>query len=289
MDLAKLQEMMKKKKAALKSKAKTIKPKPGANRYILLQGWRSGQEEVLYHEFGQHYIKDAAGQIQAIYPCEEATHGKPCAVCQGLNHAIRQTTDDDTVKLLQEARASQSFLFNVLALDSDDPNTPQILEVRKGVTQQIIELVEEWAEGVFDPANPQIITINRDGSGLNTKYNASISPKRHPLPKGVLERLHNLDEYVSQESEEQQQRALSAIRTNAGLLAAPTTTKPAGNGYVTPASTETAIFGDAPAAPANNAARNAEQMAKTTTVADDIGLDADIDALFASDEEFKNL
>ena len=220
MDASKLMELMKNKKQALKQKTKTLKPNPGANRYILLPGWRKGEEHVWFHDFGQHYVKNAAGEIQAVYVCADKTHGNPCPICEGLGKATRMTTDDDTVKLLKEAAAGQSYLMNVLALDADDDATPQILEVRKSVFGQIVDLIEEWGAAVFDPESPQIITINRDGKGLNTKYSVQISPKKHTLPKGVLSKLNDLDEYVKQADEEQQRRALSAINNVAGLLPA---------------------------------------------------------------------
>lgn len=228
MDAAKLMQLMKNKKAALKQKAKTLKPNPGANRYVLLPGWRKGEEHVWFHEFGQHFIKNAADEIQAVYPCLEATYGNPCPICEGLNRAMKATTDDETVELLKKAKAGQSFLFNVLALDSDDAGTPQILEVRKSVFGQIVDLIEEWGGAVFDPEAPQIIVINRDGKGLNTKYTVQISPKKHTLPAGVFGKINNLDEYVRQENEEQQRRALSAISSVAGLLpaASPAADKP---------------------------------------------------------------
>ena len=181
MDTTKLMALMKNKKQSLKQKAKTLKPNPGANRYVLLAGWKKGEEHVWFHDFGQHYVKNAAGEIQAVYPCADKTYGNACPICEGLSKAIRSTTDDDTLKLLKEAASGQSYLFNVLALDSEDDATPQILEVRKSVFGQIVDLVEEWGAAVFDGEAPQIITINRDGKGLNTKYSVQISPKKHTL------------------------------------------------------------------------------------------------------------
>lgn len=223
MDATKLMELMKNKKQALKQKAKTLKPNPGANRYILLPGWRKGEEHIWFHDFGQHYVKNAAGEIQAVYVCADKTYGNPCPICEGLSKAIKLTSDDETVELLKEAASGQSYLMNVLALDADDDATPQILEVRKSVFSQFVDLIEEWGAAMFDPEAPQIVTVNREGKGLNTKYTVQISPKKHTLPKGVMSKLNNLDDYVRQENEEQQRRALSAINNVAGLLpSAPT-------------------------------------------------------------------
>lgn len=263
MDTAKLMELMKNKKSALKQKAKTLKPNPGANRYVLLPGWRKGEEHIWFHDFGQHYIKNAAGEIQAVYPCLDKTYGNPCPICDGLAKAMRAAGDDETQALLKEASSGQSYLFNVLALDSTEANTPQILEVRKSVFTQIVELIEEWGAAVFDPSEPQIITVNRDGKGLNTKYSVQISPKKHPLPAGVFAKLNNLDEYVKQENEEQQRRALTAINSVAGLLPSADTPK-------TPVPT----VGDA--AEATAARREAATAAPT---AKEVALDDELDDL----------
>jgi hypothetical protein len=225
MDTSKLMALMKDKKAALKQKSKTLKPNPGKNNYVLLPGWRKGDEHIFQHEFGQHFIKNAAGEIQSVYPCLDATYGRPCPICDSIAKAIRMTDDEDVVKQLEEATAGirkQKFLLNVLALDSDEPGVPQILEVGKQVFGQIVEMVEEWAAGIFDSEEPQIIQISRDGKGLNTKYTVQISPKKHTMPKGVMAKLNNLDEYVQQENEAAQTRALTAINNVAGLLVAPT-------------------------------------------------------------------
>jgi hypothetical protein len=224
MDTTKLMALMKNKKAALKQKAKTLKPNPGANRYVVLPGWRKGEEHVYFHEFGQHYIKNLAAEIVAVYPCLDATYGRSCPVCDGIGRAVRMTTDEDTVKMLEDAACGlkkQGYLLNVLALDSAEPDVPQILEIRKSAFGQIVEIVEEWAAGVFDADNPQIIVLNRDGKGLNTKYTVQISAKKHVMPATALSKLNNLDEYVRQENEEQQARALTAINSVAGLLPAP--------------------------------------------------------------------
>lgn len=226
MDTAKLMEMMKAKKAALKSKDKTIKPQPGTNRYILLPGWRKGEEHVWYHDFGQHFIKNEAGEIQAVYPCNEAIYGKPCPICEGLQRAQHAASDDETIELLKGAKAGRSYLMNVLALDSEDPNTPQTLEIRSQAFGQLLEAVEEWAGTMFDTSDAQIFTITREGKGLNTKYSVQVSPKRQGVPKAALSKLPNLDEYVQMESEDQKRKALSAINNVAGILGndRPTTT-----------------------------------------------------------------
>ena len=212
-NFSKLQEMLKKKKAQLKSAGRTIKPKQGQNRYVLLPSWREGDDPQFWHDFASHYIKDAADQLQAVYVCANETFGRPCAICDGLTEVQRTkgVNDEEVAALVKEARASTKFLVNVLALDTDTPDTPQVLELGKLAFGGLVNVVEEWAEQVFDPTNPQIIIVERTGTGTNdTKYTVQPSAKRHAL-KGKPTPV-NLDEFVAQESDEMERKALNALR-----------------------------------------------------------------------------
>lgn len=217
MDATKLMALMKDKKAAMARRDKTVKPRPGKNRIVLLQGWRSGEEHVWFHDFGQHFVKNAAKEIQAVYPCLDATFGKPCPICEGLAAAARTVSDDDTQNLLGEAAASRTVLINALDLDGENPSTPVIYEIKRSVFGQIVDLINEWGAEAFK----REIVINREGKGLNTKYTAQISPKAVEVSPATIAKINDLDEYVKQESEEQERRALTAINKVAGLLSAP--------------------------------------------------------------------
>ena len=220
MDASKLMGLMKDKKAAMTKRDRTVKPHDGKNRIVLLPGWEAGNEHVYFHDFGQHYIKNAAGEIQAVYPCADSTYGQPCAVCAALSDATRNAPDDATISLLGEAKASRRVLLNVLVLDGDKPNEPVIYEVAPTVFGAIVDLIEEWGIEAFK----REIVIERSGKGLNTKYTAQISPKTVEVAPATLAKIHNLAEYVKQESEEQQRRAIGAIGAISGHLPAPTTT-----------------------------------------------------------------
>lgn len=219
MDASKLMGLMKDKKAAMVKRDRTVKPKDGKNRIVLLPGWEAGNEHIWFHDYGQHYIKNAAGEMQAVYPCSDAIYGQPCAVCAALSEATRNAPDDATISLLGEAKGSRRVLVNVLALDSDKPNEPVIYEIAPSVFGHIVELIEEWGIEAFK----REIVINREGKGLNTKYSAQISPKTVEVSPATIAKIHNLAEYVKQESEEQQRRALNSIGAISGHLPAPTT------------------------------------------------------------------
>lgn len=218
MNADKLMAMMKDKKASMAKRDKTVKPRPGKNRIVLLQGWKEGEEHIWWHDFGQHFIKNAANEIQAVYPCADATHGSACPICDGLAAAAREVTDDATQEVLAEARASRTVLINALDLDGDSPATPVIYEIKRSVFGAIVELIEEWGVEAFKKE----IVINREGKGLNTKYTAQISPKSVDVSAATIAKINDLSEYVKQESAEQERRALGAITKVSGLLGSST-------------------------------------------------------------------
>lgn len=222
--LEKILATAKNKSNAIKQRAKTVKPKDGVNRIVLLPGWRKGQEEVFFHDFGQHYIKNTAGELQAIYPCLDKTFNKPCPVCQAISQASQSVTNDEQIETLKDANSGQSYLLNVLTLDGENKTDPQIFEIRKSVFGQILDLMEDWGAAVFDPEQPIVIKVTREGKGLNTKYSVQPTMTKHPLDASVYDRLNDLDEYVRQENEENMQRALGAIKGVVGLLPAANTT-----------------------------------------------------------------
>lgn len=219
MDASKLMSLMKDKKAAMTKRDRTVKPHDGKNRIVLLPGWEAGNEHIYFHDFGQHYIKNAAGDIQAVYPCSDAIFATPCPVCAALADATRNAPDDATIALLTDSKASRRVLLNVLVLDGDKPNEPVIYEVAPSVFGAIVDLIDEWGVEAFK----REIVIDRSGKGLGTKYTAQISPKTVEVSPATLGKINNLAEYVQQESEEQQRRAIGAIAAVSGHLPAPTT------------------------------------------------------------------
>lgn len=223
MDKNKLMELMAAKKQAMKKTEKAAKLEPGENRVRLLPGWRGAEDPTWYHDFGQHFIKDAADQIKAVYLCTHATYEKDCEVCSALAAAARAATDDATTETLAKAKASRTVLINALMLDSKEPNTPVILELKRGIFEQLLDIVIEYEGAPLDPENGMIIKMTREGKGLNTKYTAMPTAKTYKVPPAALSKLHNLDDYVKQESEEQKRRAIGAIQGVAGILPAPGT------------------------------------------------------------------
>lgn len=261
--LDKIMATAKSKSNAIKQRAKTLKPSNPVNRYIILPGWRKGEEEMFFHDFGQHYVKNLAGELQAVYPCVDKTYNKPCPVCQAISQAGVGVMDEDQLKTLKDATSGQSYLLNVLALDSEDPKTPQILEIRKSVFGQILELLDDWAPAIFDPEQPIVVKINREGKGLATKYSVAPTMTKEPINAAdIYSKLNNLDEYVKQENEENMQRAIGAVKGVVGLLPAASASAPQ---LSSPKEIE-----------AHEISRNAEASRST---ASEINLDSELDDL----------
>ena len=219
-----LMALIAQKKAALNSskRQKTIKPADGRSRYRVLPTWSDDKEAPFWHDFGQHFIKDGAGDIKAVYVCTDKTFGKPCPVCEGITHAIKSSGDDVMTNLLKEAYATGRILLNVLHIDGATPTEPQILETAPTVFNDILGIISEWGVGVLDLQTGMDLIIERSGKGKQTKYSVQIASKSQPVPEGVMKKVANLDEYVAQENEEGQKRALANLSAVAGLLPAPT-------------------------------------------------------------------
>jgi hypothetical protein len=223
-----LLELLKQKKQDLAAsrRRKTVKPLDGNTRWRILPSWR-GEGQQFWHDFGQHFVKNSAKELTAIYMCTDKTFGKPCSICDAIKAGIKSATDESTMDLLKEAASTGRVLLNALHLDSSKPEErvePQILELPPSVFSMILDIAAEWeeaGESIFDVTAGKDLIINRVGTGKNTKYTVQAGAKVTPVPAGVLAKLHDLDAYVQQESNEQQLRALNSVRSVTGLLPAP--------------------------------------------------------------------
>lgn len=220
--LALLQQ--KKQAIAASRKSKTAKLTDGRSRWRILPSWR-GADQPFWHDFGQHFVKNSAGEIQAIYVCSEKTHGKPCEVCSVVAQSIKAATDDATLQLLNDAKANGRVLVNAFHIDGPEPTKVQILELPPTVFGDFVNLAEEFeqaGQSILDLNTGKDIIVTRTGKGKNTKYSTVPAAVSQPVPAAVMAQLNNLDEYVNQETSEGMTRALTSVRSIAGLLPAPT-------------------------------------------------------------------
>ncbi|MGV2866421.1 hypothetical protein [Achromobacter sp. AGC39] len=222
--MATLAELLAKRKQALNAgnKGKTVKPPEGRSKWRILPSWRPAghAEPAIDHPFAQHFIKDGANALKAVYVCTDKTFGRPCAVCDAVQAGIKaHEHDPDMKKVLESARSTARILLNALHLDGPNPTTPVILEISPRLYDSFLNLTMEWGEEVLSLDAGSDVVIERTGKGLDTKYSITPLPasKSTKVDPSIMTKLNNLDDYVKQESEEQEKRALANVSAVSGL------------------------------------------------------------------------
>jgi hypothetical protein len=228
--MSRLLELLQKKREQIQAQAsrqRAVNIPAGTSEWRILPSWRlaaNPDDQTFWHDFGQHFIKDKAGSIKAVYVCSEKTFGRPCPVCDAITSALHQTHDDETANLVKESVAGARVLVNALHVDGQEPNKPVVLSLPPTVFNEIITLMESWMKdgvNIIDLANGHDLTFNKTGSGLNTRYTVSAKPRPRAVDPSVMKGVTDLDEYVKQESEEQARKAIANVNAAAGLLSAP--------------------------------------------------------------------
>lgn len=253
--MASIQDLIKQKQQeiqAKKGRTKTWKPVKGKNKIRVLPSWRGGEDMQFFHDFGQHFVKNSKGELEAVYLCTEKTYQRECPVCQSIGQGIKHCHDDDTLKLLKQANSSQRYLMNVLVLSEPDESKrmePQVMEVGITVFESICEIIGEYGD-ITQLKGGVDLVITREGTSVqDTKYTVIPSPKSIEVPASIMAKVTNLDEYVAQENDAGRVKAIAAVNSAAGLvgashaaLAAPTKTAELGLTY----QAEEAEYEDAP-------------------------------------------
>lgn len=213
MDASKLKSFISSQKAKQqqnKQQTKFLKLKNGESRFVILPGWRKEEPEVFMHPYGAHWYvvpgatSKSGGQMWGAYLCQEKTNEKPCPFCQTVRETLTTIASDEEAKEFRRKwMAQQTYLLNVLALDGDNPDQPQVLQVCKTVFEQLTDIIAQWGLQVFDEKEPQIITIKRvQQGGMKVDYSVTVSPTKHKLPSGVLDKLVDLDSVCTGNSDE---------------------------------------------------------------------------------------
>lgn len=204
------------KKATSGNKQRTVKPRQGRSVWRILPGWDAAEPNVFYHAYGQHFIKGPDGKVKAVVGCQDKSFDEPCEVCQAVQDAARNAPNDKMREQILESRSTQRFLFNAIDVDND-PNKVVILEVGTGLFRDIIANISEDLS-IIDADEGRDFAITRDGTGLNTKYSLAVRGKANSIsvPKSALMEMNNLSEYVSEDFEASQQKALKALGISAG-------------------------------------------------------------------------
>lgn len=283
MDVNKLKALMAQKKQSMKRVDRAAGFGPGKTRIRIAPGWRKGEEEIWFHDYGQHFIKNAADEIQAVYLCADATFGTPCKVCDAVRTALKHSHDDTTNEVVAKSLAGKSILINAFHLDSDEPNTPKVTAVKPTLFTKLMTILEEnGPEAFFDPTEGHEIVVTREGKAKLTKYDASMVIKKGtPIPASAYKNLNDLDDYVKQESDEQERKAIAAVNTVAGFLPAPGSVPSTTSGSLGLAAPAAAPIGAMRTSPGSKPAPEFEDVPDFETA--DVALDAELDDLLGDD------
>ena len=216
-----LLDLINQKKQAIQAnnRGKTVKPPEGTSSWRILPRWDGDKENpVFWHDFGQHFIKDTKGNLKAVYVCADKTFGSPCPICDAIQHGVMMSPNDEVKNAIEQAKASQRVLINAVNISAEKPDV-EILELAPGTFAALLSVITEWGtDSVLSLTGGRAITIERTGKGLQTKYAVQASSRTYDLPEAIMKKATNLDEYVKQQSVEQEKRALANLNQVAGLL-----------------------------------------------------------------------
>lgn len=194
----------------------------GKSRWRILPSWR-GDFITFSHDFGQHFVKDADGNVKAVLVCEHETFGGHCPHCDLVADAIRSCTDDNLVKIMREWKARKIYLVNALRMDGADADAskPILLGMTTTAMDQYLQLMMERNNddiNILSLEEGRDVIISREGQGINTRYNVNDAAKSTKVDPSVMEKLINIDDWITTEKTRGQAKAAQLAATRAMLL-----------------------------------------------------------------------
>lgn len=217
----------------------------GRSLWRILPSWKNPQDpnEDFWHDFALHYVHgvtpnlDEHGQPQydgngrpktmrGVYVCERLTYGVDCPVCAAIAQARSQATSDAEISALDRSSAERTeYLVNAVRLDGSEPNKVVILKLVPSAFAAFLEYFEVYG-ALTDPNQGQAVYFTKEGTGMKTRYSAMPHPEKSAVNPELLTKLHDLDQYVSQNTEEKKKQILGHINAVAGILPAPASYAP---------------------------------------------------------------
>lgn len=264
--------------AANRSKGlKTYKFKAGVTKFRILP--LSTDKTVPFErKFGKTYLKGFDGKSFFGIIDRSITYDEPSdPIRELIFDAMRQAPDEETKDHYKSMLAGTRYVFNALIIDDKDqsPTEPVLVEMSETAFDTILSQFVIWSEADpdYDLAaldTGHVFTVEKTGSGLDTRYTFQVTPQKMPLPEKILEKVIDLDAWIESQVEGLEAKALEFLGRVNGAVGI-TTTVPAG------ALTHHAPTTDAPPAVAA-AAAPAMSAAAVTTLVEDIE-DAEIEQI----------
>lgn len=189
----------------------------GKSKWRILPNWLGDAEGVFWHDFGQHFVKDRNGAVQAVFTCPDKTMGLPCDVCSAQAAALEHVSYDEALeKIVKDAKGAQKHIVNAVKVDvAADKQEVTQLELGQLLFKDILGIMMEYGN-IVDPDQGTDLVIERTGSGQQTKYTVMPAPKSQPINPKFLQGMVNLDEWVDQGTEQARNKAIAGLADLAG-------------------------------------------------------------------------
>lgn len=204
-------------KARQASSQRTSKLGDGKNILRILPTWRTEGAAEFWHDYGIHWVKDNTGKPHA-YICTQKTFGDDCEICNTIGRAVASSVDDKQIARLKDCNAGQRYLVNAMNV-GEKKTEVELFELPSSVFNAILDLMAEWGD-VTDWDEGRALIINREGTGLTTKYTVTPHPKAFPVNKDKAEELFDLDAYVANVDESRMKELVSMVAGIGGIHAA---------------------------------------------------------------------
>lgn len=226
---AKMAQKQKAIKESTGQRARAVSIPQGKHRFRLLPNKEDINAEFSA-DYALHYIKEedpekpGKTKIAATYICTHHTFGKPCEVCQALEYAADQATDDTQLALIEDAKcnSSKNLVNMVKIVDGKPEANPVLYQLTPTTFEKIIELWLTYLEdgvNILDLEEGHDLIINREGSGKNsTTYSVAVAPKASSIDAKYLDLMEDLQAFVQQENEKGLQRAIGAVNATVGII-----------------------------------------------------------------------
>ncbi len=209
--------------------------------------------------YGKTYLKSFDGQNFFGIGDRDITYGETDPIKELIFDAMRQAPDNETKEHYRKMLASPRHIFCALILDDkDQPATePVLIEVSEGAFDGILSQFEAWTEADedYDLAsleNGHVFKCEKTGSGLDTKYTFTVTPKKAKLNPAILDKVIDLDAWIASQFEGLETKALeflgrlngaAGIALNAQLAASAATPRIAQSSSTTAAAQAAAAKG----------------------------------------------
>lgn len=170
------------------------KVEEGDNIVRILPPWKPG--ENFYRKIAVHYNVVEENSKVGIY-CPKENAGEECPMCE-QSQAFFEKGGKDNMKRAGELRAKVQYISNVQIINTPSgENEGDVRTYQYGVTvfTGLVDLMLGKWGNIYDAVKGRPVCIKRTGTKRDdTDYNVIPEPEGGPVPKDVLDKMHNLDD-----------------------------------------------------------------------------------------------